>query len=125
MTEHEAITRVVARYCHLLDDGRWDEFAQLWAEDAEFVLGGETTRGRDAIRGSIEATQPPERRGRHLAVNVEIDVDGDRATGLVDFMFWGRDGEGKAKLLFLGRYDDQLVRTDGVWRFARREISFF
>ena len=125
MTDHEAITRVVARYCHLLDDGRWDEFAQLWAEDAEFVVGGETTRGRDAIRGSIEATQPAERRGRHLAVNVEIDVDGDRATGLVDFMFWGRDREGKAKLLFLGRYDDQLVRTDGEWRFARREIAFF
>jgi uncharacterized protein (TIGR02246 family) len=125
MTDHEAIARVVARYCHLLDDGRWDEFADLWAEDAEFVLGGETTRGRDAIRSSIEATQPPERRGRHLAVNVEIEVDGDRATGLVDFMFWARDREGAAKLMFLGRYDDQLVRTDGVWRFARREIAFF
>ena len=125
MTDHEAITRVVARYCHLLDDGRWDEFADLWADDAEFVLGGEATRGRDAIRASIEATQPTERRGRHLAVNLELDVDGDRATGVVDFMFWGRDREGKAKLMFLGRYDDRLVRTDGTWRFERREITFF
>jgi len=125
MTDHEAIARVVARYCHLLDDGRWDEFADIWAEDAEFVLGGETTRGRDAIRASIEATQPPERRGRHLAVNVEVDVDGDEASAVVDFMFWARDREGKAKLMFLGRYDDRLVRTDGGWRFARREIAFF
>jgi len=125
MTDHEAIARVVARYCHLLDDGRWDEFADLWAEDAEFVLGGETTRGRDAIRASIEATQPPERRGRHLAVNVEVDVDGDEASAVVDFMFWARDREGKAKLMFLGRYDDRLVRSDGGWRFARREIAFF
>jgi len=125
MTDHEAIARVVARYCHLLDDGRWDEFADIWAEDAEFVLGGETTRGRDAIRASIEATQPPERRGRHLAVNVEVDVDGDEASAVVDFMFWARDREGKAKLMFLGRYDDRLVRSDGGWRFARREIAFF
>ncbi len=125
MTDHEAITRVVARYCHLLDDGRWDEFADLWAPDAELVLGGETTRGRDAIRAAIEASQPPERRGRHLAVNVELDVDGDRATGVVDFMFWVRDREGTAKPMCLGRYDDQLVRTDGTWRFARREITFF
>ena len=73
MTDHEAIGRVVARYCHLLDDGRWDEFAELWAEDAEFVLQGRTTTGRGAIREAIEATQPPERRGRHLAVNLEID----------------------------------------------------
>jgi len=125
MTDHEAIARVVAQYCHRLDDGRWDEFADLWAEDAEFVLGGETTRGRDAIRASIEATQPPERRGRHLAVNVEVDVDGDEASAVVDFMFWARDREGKAKLMFLGRYDDRLVRSDGGWRFARREIAFF
>ena len=89
------------------------------------MLGGETTRGRDAIRASIEATQPPERRGRHLAVNVEVDVDGDEASAVVDFMFWARDREGKAKLMFLGRYDDRLVRSDGGWRFARREIAFF
>jgi uncharacterized protein (TIGR02246 family) len=125
MTDHEAITRLVARYCHLLDDGRWDEFAELWAEDAEFVLQGTTTRGRAAIRGAIEATQPPERRGRHLTVNLDVEIDGDRAHGLCDFVFWARDAEGRAKPMFLGRYDDTLVRTDGAWRFSRREITFF
>ena len=125
MTDHEAIGRLVARYCHLLDDGRWDDFADLWAEDAELVLHGATTTGRDAIRESIEASQPPERRGRHLAVNLDVVVDGDRATNECDFMFWAKDREGTATLMFLGRYADALVRTAGVWRFARREITFF
>ncbi|MFM8304232.1 MAG: nuclear transport factor 2 family protein [Actinomycetota bacterium] len=125
MTDHEAIARVVARYCHLLDDGRWDEFADLWATDAELVLRGEVVRGRDAIRRTIEETQPPERRGRHLAVNLEVDVTGDRATGLCDFMFWARNREGAPVLRFLGRYADALARADGVWRFTRREIEFF
>lgn len=125
MTDHEAITRVVARYCHLLDDGRWDDFADLWAEDAEFVLDGRATVGRDAIRSTIEATQPPERRGRHLALNLEIDVTGDAATHACDFMFWAGDKEGRPTLRFLGRYADTLVRHADGWRFSRREITFF
>lgn len=125
MTDHEAIGRLVARYCHLLDDGRWDEFARLWTEDAELVLRGETTRGRSAIRASIEASQPPERRGRHLTVNLEVDVDGDTAAGTTDFMFWAKGKDGAPRMMFLGRYADTLVRLDGEWRFARREITFF
>lgn len=125
MTDHEAIGRLVARYCHLLDEGRWDEFATLWAEDAEFVLQGQTTSGRHAIRESIEASQPAERRGRHLTVNLEVEVEGDRATNESDFMFWAKDREGRPRLMFLGRYTDALVRADGAWRFARREITFF
>ena len=124
-TDHEAIATVVARYCHLLDDGRWDEFALLWAEDAEFVLQGQATHGRAAIRDAIAATQPPERRGRHLAVNLEIALDGATATHVCDFMFWARNKEGRATLMFLGRYDDALVRTADGWQFARREITFF
>jgi uncharacterized protein (TIGR02246 family) len=125
VTDHEAIARLVAGYCHRLDDGDWDGFAQLWAEDAELVIGGATTQGRDAVRASVEASQPPERRGRHLTVNLEVDVDGDTARGVCDFMFWVRDGEGRPKLAFLGRYQDRMTRRDGVWRFARREIQFF
>jgi len=125
MSDHEAITRLVAEYCHRLDDGEWDEFERLWVDDAELVIRGETTRGRDAVRRAVESTQPPERRGRHLAVNLEVDIDGDEATGLCDFQFWVRDREGGLKLAFLGRYHDRMVRTDGGWRFARREIEFF
>ena len=125
MTDHEAITQLVAGYCHRLDDGEWDRFGELWAEDAELVVSGESTRGRDAVRASVEASQPAERRGRHITVNVEIDVDGDSASGVSDFMFWVRDREGKPKLAFLGRYYDRMTRADGVWRFARREIQFF
>ena len=33
--------------------------------------------------------------------------------------------QGRATLMFLGRYDDALVRTPDGWQFARREITFF
>src|SRR6185503_289256 len=69
-----AVHRVLARYCHTIDDGAFDEFGALWADDAEFVLRGTVTRGRDAIRDAIEAMQPAERRGRHLTLNAVVDV---------------------------------------------------
>jgi uncharacterized protein (TIGR02246 family) len=129
--EHDelAIHRVLARYCHTIDDGAFDEFAQLWADDAEFVLHGTVTRGRDAIRDTIAAMQPLERRGRHLTMNPVVDLDGNAAHVVSDFLFFGRDpgepAEGTAHLRFLGRYHDDFVRTGAGWQFGRREIEFW
>ena len=124
-----AIHRVLARYCHTIDDGAFDEFGGLWADDAEFVLRGTVTRSRDAIRDAIEAMQPPERRGRHLTMNAVVDVDGDAARVVSDFLFFGRDpdtpADGPAALRYIGRYHDKFVRTDVGWQFRRREIEFF
>ena len=129
MHDELAIHRILARYCHTIDDGTFDEFAVLWADDAEFVLRGTVTRGRDAIHDAIEAMQPPERRGRHLTMNAVVDVDGDAARAVSDFLFFGRDpgapADVPAELRYLGRYRDQLVRTDVGWQFRRREIEFF
>jgi uncharacterized protein (TIGR02246 family) len=124
-----AILRVLARYCHTIDDGAFDEFGDLWADDAEFVLRGTVTRGRDAIRDAVEAMQPPERRGRHLTMNAVVDLDGDTAHVVSDFLFFGRDpgasAEGTADLRYLGRYHDDFVRSDAGWQFRRREIEFW
>ena len=124
-----AIHRVLARYCHTIDDGAFDEFERLWADDAEFALRGDVIRGRGAIRDAIEAMQPLERRGRHLTMNTVVDIDGDTAHAVSDFLFFGRGpgapAEGTADLQYLGRYHDDFVRTDAGWQFGRREIEFW
>ena len=125
MHEELAIHRVLARYCHTIDDGAFDEFAALWAVDAEFVLYGEVTRGRDAIRDAIAAMQPPERRGRHLTVNAVVDIRGDAASAVSDFLFFHREPDAPVELRFIGRYHDELVRSEDGWQFGRREIEFF
>lgn len=124
MKDGEAIQRLIARYCHTCDDGDFGAFGDLWADDAEFVLRGTVTTGRDAIRNAIVGMQPPERRGRHMTVNTVIDLEGDAASALSDFMFFGRDPELGAALRFVGRYLDAFVRTEAGWRFRRREIQF-
>lgn len=116
-----AIRRTLARYCHTVDDGRWAEFAELWTEDAVVVALGEEVRGRDAIVAWGERVQPPERRGRHVTVDSDIVVDGDRAEVTSDFLFLRRSDAGW-QVAVVGRYRDVLVRTGDGWRFARREI---
>ncbi len=120
----EDIRQLRARYCQYLDDGRWDELAELFTAGGAFV-GLSTVRGRDQLReffadlqrGSLSAWW-------HFSSNETVTVDGDRA--------WGQtwlhqpcvvDGESH---IAAGRYRDEIVReSDGVWRFAERAVSFF
>jgi hypothetical protein len=50
MDDERAIQRLMTRYCHLVDDGAFNELPQLWAEDAELVPRGETATGPAADR---------------------------------------------------------------------------
>lgn len=123
MDDERAIQRLMARYCHLVDDGAFDELVALWADDAELALRGETATGPAAIVATIAGLQTPERRGIHVGANAIIDVEGDTARAASDFVFLRREG-GPDPQRFIGRYDDRFVRTPGGWRFRRREIRF-
>ena len=120
-----AIQRLIARYCHACDDGLLAEFGALWVDDAELLLRGTLISGREAIGDALIVAQPPERRGRHMTVNVVIDLDDDAARAVPDFMFFGRDPEHGPVVRFVGRYADEFLRTDVGWQFRRREIQMF
>lgn len=135
----DAIRRTLALYCQLCDDGRFDEWGELYTDDAEFRVMGRTYRGRPAVQAFIEAGQPPERRGKHVCANsvIDLDPDGRSARAVTDFVFVARAArqsspEGAAPpasgfaITSVGRYHDRLVLDagSGTWRFARREIVF-
>jgi len=124
MDDERAIQRLMTRYCHLVDDGAFDQLPQLWADDAQLVLRGETATGPAAIAAMIGGLQTSERRGIHAGVNAIIDVEGDTARAVSDFVFMRREGTPDPIVKFVGRYADQFVRTREGWRFRRREIHF-
>jgi 3-phenylpropionate/cinnamic acid dioxygenase small subunit len=121
----EQIRRVIALYCQLCDDGRFDEWTELYADDAQYTVMGETYVGPEAIKAFIERGQPPELRGKHVCSDSLIDLgaDGRTASAATDFIFVGRTDEGLA-VTSAGRYLDTFVRDGDRWRFQSRAIVF-
>ena len=127
--ELEHIRRVIVQYGQLLDDGRFEEWGALFAEDAEFwsipgdhLPGGGRIRGRMEIVRSVAAVgERLQAQGRliHFGGSPIIDVDGVRARAWWDFVVV-QTGPVGAEIPFSGRYYADLVRTGERWRFCRR-----
>ncbi|MEV3922615.1 nuclear transport factor 2 family protein [Actinomadura coerulea] len=121
----EEIRRLKYRYLRCVDLKLWDEFAEVFTEDAvaeyDTPVLGETLRleGRDAIVGYMRSNLGPDKISAHTAGCPEIDLDGDRATGI-----WSLDdtiilpGD---RLLIRGAafYHDVYRRTGGEWRVEK------
>lgn len=123
--EHEpAIRRLLAEYCHHYDDRRGEAFAELFTDDAHFLVSGRDVEGREAIRDQIGTQAPDQPPGQHVTYNsvVEVDPGGETARARTDFCYLRREGTAVV-ISTAGRYHDHLVR-DGRWRFERRTIVF-
>jgi len=119
----EGIRRTVLQYGHLCDDGRFDEWADLFTVDARFHVMGSTQVGRDRLQAWIAKAQGPESRGRHAISSPVVDLADDErtASAWTDFLFFDQQGS----MSSVGRYHDELVLgDDGRWRIALREIVF-
>jgi uncharacterized protein (TIGR02246 family) len=124
----EAVRDLVARYNANADSGRFDEVVELFAPDAVLELPGELHEGRDAIaamfrsvRERVVASAPAGVKPhlRHYTATLQIDVDGpERAHSRCYFAVLMPHG-----LDHWGRYVDEFVCTDGVWQFARRQVT--
>jgi uncharacterized protein (TIGR02246 family) len=122
-TPEEGIRRTLAQYAQLMDEGRFDDWADLFTDDARFHVMGSTQEGRAAIQKWITAAQPPEARGKHAILSSVIDLADDRRTARVwtDYAFVDQ----KHRVTSAGRYHDELRSgDDGRWRFTLREIVF-
>ncbi len=58
----------------------------------------------------------------HLITNPIIEVHGDQATAISKWTFV-RIVDKKPVIAIAGRYDDELVRENGHWRFLHRVAS--
>jgi uncharacterized protein (TIGR02246 family) len=125
----EQIRRLFMEYKVVLDRQDFAAYADLFAEDGEFVAGPGVAKGRAAIREMVEAMPgsgllraPGE--DCHVIVNPLIDLDPDdpdRARAELTWLYVVKGDDGGPKLAKLGHYNDTLVREAGRWRFLRRE----
>lgn len=123
----EAIRLLLRDYGRLLDQRRFAEFGQLFAEDGEYVSAGTTTRGPAAIGESLRRIMAGNPLGLaepnfHVLFNERIELHGDQAEATSQSFFVAPGADGAPRLIMMASYDDRLVRTAKGWRFASRVV---
>jgi ketosteroid isomerase-like protein len=126
-TDELSIWQLLCRYCHLVDRGDMADVTDLFHPEGTLIFPpSPPAEGREAIRQAyddwLRAARQPTGWLRHQINTPLIEVDGDRATAVcyftADFLLRKK---GRVQAL-VGRYEDELVRHKGCWRFRRREI---
>jgi uncharacterized protein (TIGR02246 family) len=118
--EIEALLLDYGRY---LDSRDFAGYASLFAKDGQWI-GGFGTVPAAEIKAFMEKAMGTQNiaKNYHLLSNFVITVKGDTATA------WSRwafvvPGQQGAAIAQAGRYDDELVRENGHWKFKKRVAS--
>ena len=126
--DKEAIREVLAEYCFRLDDGRFAEMAALFTEDGTWDTAFGKATGRAAIAELASSlrtrAQQPRPRAVHLVTNVAITLNGEHARVRSNWMVMQNDSQGP-RIGSGGAYHDEMVRSEGSWRFRYRKIDRF
>jgi ketosteroid isomerase-like protein len=128
VSENE-VRRTLNAYCRLLDERDLTALlASVYLPDAiDDRQRGTPLHGHDEIRRYFERAFGQVAATAHLLSNVDVWIDGGRATASsrVTAYHWGYDGAPNraADFVLLGSYDDELHRTADGWRIARRRVS--
>jgi hypothetical protein len=116
------IYELCARYTLALDRHDIEGWTRCFTEDGVFGFGTRGIRGRDKINeyGNVHKRLA----SRHLTTSLLYDVDpsGDYARGQSTTVMTLATRRGY-RIGFLGRYDDELRKIGGEWRFARRWVT--
>lgn len=119
-------------YCHCLDrlvagdsNGLADTLSRVSETIVADFTGGPLIEGKAAFTGFLTLGVPAALSwSQHRVMNEVIDIEGDRARARwylacpVRFKEGGSTGLAGAGFIE-GRYDEELVREDGVWKWAR------
>jgi hypothetical protein len=124
-----------ARYLFAFDFGDPEGYANTFAPDGILDFGWGEIKGREAIAKFIEdgrkrteearAKTPPGQRpsiGRHIINNIVVKVDGNKARGVAYWSHMTSGPDGRGGVDFFGHYEDDMVKVNGEWLFARRRI---
>ena len=116
------ITRLLYRYCAMLDSMELELVPELFTPDCSVIYGPDErmqSHGADNLATSLRRLGRFARTSHHLS-NVELDFEGpDDARGRSYVIAWHQHPDGRMQTLY-AEYHDRFVRTDGGWRIAER-----
>lgn len=126
LEDMEEIRQLFNAYGRLADEKDWEGYSGLFAEngvfDSQHSIGTVTSAEMRERLGNAYGDDPAD--ALHLFHNIDIDVEGDRATAKSIWTFLRPGSNGyPPQVLMMGQYNDVLVRTEQGWRFELRKCS--
>jgi hypothetical protein len=118
-----AVRKTVSQYCQLMDDGRIDDVARLFAEDGvlEISAFGVKKTGRAAIADQFRQTSNPNVKGMHCTLNPVIEIAGSTATGSFDYLWVSF--ENRPRIGLGGRYVMSFIAHGGGWLIREMKVE--
>ena len=124
LEDKDAIRDLMTRYCLSIDAGRYDEWVDCFTEDGTFnspILG--KWQGADKLRAFTAKYKEwtGDAQPRHCVMNILIELGGETATA-ESYLLMTHAAQGKTELVISGRYEDQIEKVEGMWRFKERKV---
>lgn len=122
--DRDAIENLLARYCELFDSGDMEGYAALF-EDATIANQFSTSSGAAGVKAFFDENglfYDGLPHTRHVTTNIHVEVapDGTTAEARSYVTVFQALEDFPLQPIFIGQYQDQLVKRDGGWRFASR-----
>jgi len=117
-----AIRELADQYSNAANSLDAHGMAAVYVLEGELHAFGNVIRGRDAIEQSFLPVMQRFEFVNQVCSGAIIEIDGDRATSRWTVTEFNRR-HGAAQLeMFLGTYDDRLVRLQGQWMYTYRSL---
>lgn len=129
IADRAAIHALLVEYGATLDSRDFDGFGKLFGADGVYIAGSGTEAKGPAISEmmrQIFAVSPRASRqpNFHLFFNEVVTFEGrDRARATSMSLWMVPDDNNRPAAALSARYEDELVRKQGRWLFARRVVK--
>ena len=130
LLDEAAIRDATARFADAATSADYDHFRSLWADDAEWIIGGtenqpfeRRAKGIEDIVSMFRALRDERGYFIQFAVQSSIQIDGDGATSR-SMCYEAARGPGESCFRNTGVWSDRLRRSANGWVFASRTYQY-
>jgi len=135
IADRQTIVNHVTAYSYLIDEGRWDEWYDLFSEDVVFetstpCIGTLTANGKEAFKAFADlryrgpGSEKNKTVRRHTIGNVHVAKQTKDSAEVRTYLFISSAApDGTFKILTSGTYNATLKKINGKWKISRWYIE--